>query len=188
MTYPPKGRTAATQAWLERGEGALSSSGGLELPRDQQRRHARPLPRARGDASPPSIGPAPTSTATATRRAQGVGTLDDCAMRVAGDGGIAADRRPRHPRCRLEDAVVRHAGLADYGHIVEYPQLVIEKFSEEHGHVDCSRQQRPAADRRAGDRHPEPCLRRQQPVRHGLRRARRPGGTGARVAARGLVQ
>ena len=29
-------------------------------------------------------------------------------------------------------------GLEGYGLITEYPQLVLAKFSEEHGHVDCS--------------------------------------------------
>ena len=29
-------------------------------------------------------------------------------------------------------------GLDGFGVIVEYPQLVLAKFSEEHGHVDCS--------------------------------------------------
>ena len=29
-------------------------------------------------------------------------------------------------------------GFPDFGHIVEYPQIAIERFSEEHGHVDCS--------------------------------------------------
>ena len=135
MTYPAKGKVGATAAWLDEAKAALGRAGHRGRG-GQHRRHARPLPRARGQRAPPSTGPAPTSTATARWRTTAE-ELDDCALRVL----ATVVSRPTDGRAILDAGSKTLSsdtlGLEGFGHVVEYPQLVIEKLSEEHGHVDC---------------------------------------------------
>ncbi len=69
----------------------------------------------------------------------GVGTLDDCALRIV----ATVVSRPTDDRAILDAGSKTLSwdlmGFADYGHIIEYPQARIAKLSEEHGHVDLSR-------------------------------------------------
>ena len=136
MTYPARGQTPVTAAWL------AEAVAGLGRGRARARRWSAPAARRTcsgrtRSAVPPSTGRAPTSIATATRPARR-GTLDDCAMRIL----ATVVSRPTDGRAILDTGSKTFSsdtlGLEGYGLILEYPQLVLAKFSEEHGHVDCS--------------------------------------------------
>ena len=136
MTYPAKGRTAETNTWLEAAIAALAraglepavvSTGGTpDLYRAQEVRCAtehRPGTYVYGDRYQAGLG---------------VGTLEDCALRIL----ATVVSRPTDGRAILDAGSKTLSsdtlGLDGFGHIVEYPQLVLAKLSEEHGHVDCS--------------------------------------------------
>ena len=135
MTYPARGRTEMTAAWL--GEAvALLKAAGIEpavvstggSPTSTAR--MRSQPRA-------SIGPAPTSTTTAIRHARAwVWRSAPCAS------SATVVSRPTDGRAILDAGSKTLSsdlnGLDGFGLITEYPQAVLAKFSEEHGHVDCS--------------------------------------------------
>lgn len=134
MTYPARGRTAATQAWLAEAlslldaagidRGIVSTGGTPDLYRahevDAATEH-RPGTYIYGDRDQARFGM----------------TLADCAMRIL----TTVVSRPTAGRAILDagsktlssDAL----GLDGFGHVVEHPGLAIEKLSEEHGHVDC---------------------------------------------------
>ena len=135
MTYPARGRVPGDRRLARRGRRRARRR--RTQPDDRlHRRHAGSVPCPRGRRRPPSIGPAPTSTTTAIRL--GPALLDACAMRVL----ATVVSRPTEGRAILDAGSKTlssdQLGLEGYGLIIEYPQLVLASFSEEHGHVDCS--------------------------------------------------
>ena len=135
MTYPARGRTQATAAWLAEAVAGLRRAG-LE-------------PAVVSTGGTPDLFRAhEVSVATEHRpgtyifrdrdQARESGSLDDCAMRIL----ATVVSRPTDDRAILDTGSKTLSsdtlGLDGFGLIVEYPQLVLAKFSEEHGHVDCS--------------------------------------------------
>ena len=135
MTYPARGQTPVTAAWLAEAVAGLGrrrarARGG------EHRRHARPVPGPRGGSATEHR---PGTYIYLDRdQARERGTLDDCAMRIL----ATVVSRPTDGRAILDTGSKTFSsdtlGLEGYGLILEYPQLVLAKFSEEHGHVDCS--------------------------------------------------
>jgi D-serine deaminase-like pyridoxal phosphate-dependent protein len=135
MTYPARGRVPATAAWLAEAVAGLKaagiepgvvSSGGTP---DLFRAHEVP------DATEHRPGTYIYQDRDQARASLG---LEACAMRVL----ATVVSRPTDDRAILDagsktlssDAL----GLDGFGLITEYPQLVLAKFSEEHGHIDCA--------------------------------------------------
>jgi D-serine deaminase-like pyridoxal phosphate-dependent protein len=137
MTYPPKGRVAATQAWLSDAKSVVEG-GGLGCPVISSG-GTPDLYRAHEVTVATEHRPGTYIYSDRYQAGEGLGTLDDCALRVL----TTVVSCPTAARAILDAGSKTLSsdtlGLPDFGHIVEYPQLVIEKFSEEHGHVDCSR-------------------------------------------------
>ena len=121
MTYPPKGQIDVTRRWLADAVAAIRghAAGGAG---GQHRRHARHVPGARDRRRRPSIAPGTYIYSDRYMAAHGVGTLADCALRVRRHRGVAADRRPRHHRRRLEELLLRPDGARGYGAILEHPR------------------------------------------------------------------
>lgn len=137
MTYPAAGGTAATRAWLEAALGRLGEAG-LEAgivstggTPDLYRAH---------EVAPPATEHRPGTYVYSDRfqASVGVGTLDDCALRVL----ATVVSRPTAARAILDAGSKTLSsdtlGLQGFGLIAEYPGAVIERLSEEHGHVDLS--------------------------------------------------
>ena len=135
MTYPARGQTAATAAWLDEAV-ALLEAAGIE-------------PAVVSTGGTPDLYRAHEVTAASEHRpgtyiyhdrdqARTSLGLEACAMRIL----ATVVSRPTDGRAILDagsktlssDAL----GLDGFGLITEYPQAVLAKFSEEHGHVDCS--------------------------------------------------
>jgi D-serine deaminase-like pyridoxal phosphate-dependent protein len=136
MTYPAKGRTAETAAWLEAAVAALAA-GGLE-PEVVSTGGTPDLYRAHEVKAATEHRPGTYIYSDRYQAQQGVGTLDDCALRILS----TVVSRPSDGRAILDAGSKTLSsdtlGLEGFGHILEYPQLLLAKFSEEHGHVDCS--------------------------------------------------
>lgn len=135
MTYPARGQTQVTAAWLAAAVAGLRAAG-IE-------------PAVVSTGGTPDLFRAHEVTAATEHRpgtyifrdrdqARETGNLDDCAMRVL----ATVVSRPTDGRAILDTGSKTLSsdtvGLDGFGVIVEYPQLVLAKFSEEHGHVDCS--------------------------------------------------
>ena len=135
MTYPAAGGTQATREWLEAAlarlgeaglEAGIVSTGGTP---DLYRAH---------EAAPPATEHRPGTYVYCDRfqASVGAGTLDDCALRVL----TTVVSRPTAARAILDAGSKTLSsdtlGLWGFGLIAEYPELVIERLSEEHGHVD----------------------------------------------------
>ncbi len=135
MTYPAAGGTRATRAWLEAAlsrlgetglEAAVVSTGGTP---DLYRAH---------EAAPPATEHRPGTYVYSDRfqASVGVGALDDCALRVL----TTVVSRPTAARAILDAGSKTLSsdtlGLQGFGLVAEYPELVIQRLSEEHGHVD----------------------------------------------------
>ena len=136
MTYPPQGRPTDVGAWLDKARDALTAAG-------------LPCAVISTGGTPDMLQAAEYGCASEHRpgtyiygdRFQATtswGTLDDCAMRVL----TTVVSRPTDGRAILDAGSKVFSsdtlGLEGFGHVVEYPQLVLAKFSEEHGHVDCT--------------------------------------------------
>ena len=136
MTYPPQGRPTAVGAWLDEVRAALAGAG-------------LPCAVVSTGGTPDMLHAAEYGCATEHRpgtyiygdRFQATtswGTLEDCAMRVL----TTVVSRPNEGRAILDAGSKVFSsdtlGLDGYGHVTQYPQLVLAKFSEEHGHVDCT--------------------------------------------------
>ena len=135
MTYPARGQVPVTAAWLGEAVAGLKAAG------------IEPAVVSTG-GSPDLYRAHEVTVATEHRpgtyiyhdrdQARASLGLDACAMSVL----ATVVSRPTDGRAILDagsktlssDA----SGLDGYGLITEYPQLVLAKFSEEHGHVDCS--------------------------------------------------
>lgn len=138
MTYPPKGGTARTDAWLQEAKIALEKAG---LP-----------PRVISSGGSPDLYRAAEGRATTEYRpgtyiysdrmqvAFGLGTLEDCALTVK----ATVVSRPTPDRAVLDSgskALAADPVPAPYkghGHIIEYPDAVLTALSEEHAVVDVS--------------------------------------------------
>jgi D-serine deaminase-like pyridoxal phosphate-dependent protein len=136
MTYAPKGTGKATAAWLEEAV-ALCRARGIAV--EVVSTGGTPdLYRAR------EVGPAtehrPGTYIYSDRYmvAHGVGTLDDCALRIV----TTVVSRPTEGRAILDAGSKTFSsdpmGLEGYGLVLEYPQSVLGGLSEEHGHLDVS--------------------------------------------------
>lgn len=135
MTYPARGQTPVTAAWLAEAVAALGRAG-LEA-RVVSTGGTPDLFRAHEVGSATEHRPG-TYIYLDRDQAREHGTLDDCAMRIL----ATVVSRPTDGRAILDTGSKTFSsdtlGLEGYGLILEYPQLVLAKFSEEHGHVDCT--------------------------------------------------
>jgi D-serine deaminase-like pyridoxal phosphate-dependent protein len=135
MTYPARGQVPVTAAWLADAVAGLQaadmapavvSTGGSP---DLYRAHEV------GVATEHRPGTYIYHDRDQARASLG---LEPCAMRVL----ATVVSRPTDGRAILDAGSKTLSsdtlGLEGYGLITEYPQLVLAKFSEEHGHVDCS--------------------------------------------------
>ena len=135
MTYPARGQTAATAAWLNEAV-ALLEAAGIELA-VVSTGGTPDLYRAHEVAAASEHRPGTYIYHDRDQARASLG-LEACAMRIL----ATVVSRPTDGRAILDagsktlssDAL----GLDGFGLITEYPQAVLAKFSEEHGHVDCS--------------------------------------------------
>jgi D-serine deaminase-like pyridoxal phosphate-dependent protein len=136
MTYPAKGGTEATAAWLGEAK-ALLAAAGLE-PTIVSTGGTPDLYRAHRVGAATEHRPGTYIYSDRFQASVGVGTLDDCALRVL----TTVVSRPNEDRLVLDAGSKTLSGdtlgLEGYGHVVEYPQLAIAKLSEEHGHVSAA--------------------------------------------------
>ena len=136
MTYPAKGGTEATAAWLGEAK-ALLAAAGLE-PTIVSTGGTPDLYRAHRVGAATEHRPGTYVYSDRFQASVGVGTLDDCALRVL----TTVVSRPNEDRLVLDAGSKTLSGdtlgLEGYGHVVEYPQLAIAKLSEEHGHVSAA--------------------------------------------------
>ena len=137
MTYPPKGRTQHVNAWLTEAKATIER-GGIDCA-TVSNGGTPDLFRAHEVSVATEHRPGTYVYSDRSQVAGGLLSLEDCALRVL----TTVVSRPTDNRA-IFDAGSKTLtsdllGMPDYGHVVEYPQLVIEKFSEEHAHVDCSK-------------------------------------------------
>lgn len=134
MTYPPQGKRDKVQAWLSEAKRRLAaeaisnpviSSGGTP-----DLYHAHDVPAAT------EYRPGTYIYSDRMQVAWGHGTLDDCALTVR----TTVVSRPTADRAILDAGSKALAAdlcaLPGHGHIVEYPDALITKLSEEHATVD----------------------------------------------------
>jgi D-serine deaminase-like pyridoxal phosphate-dependent protein len=135
MTYPARGQVAAADVWLAEAVAGLAAAG--MAPAVVSSGGTPDLFRAHEVRSATEHRPGTYIYHDRDQARASLG-LDACAMRIL----ATVVSRPTDGRAILDagsktlssDAL----GLDGYGLITEYPQLVLAKFSEEHGHVDCS--------------------------------------------------
>jgi D-serine deaminase-like pyridoxal phosphate-dependent protein len=136
MTYAPKGRTAQTSAWLSE---AVAACGRRGLAVEVVSTGGTPdLYRAREVACATEHRPGTYIYSDRYMAAHGVGTLEDCAIRVL----ATVVSRPTAGRAILDAGSKTLSsdpmGLEGYGHVLEYPTATLPGLSEEHGHLDVS--------------------------------------------------
>ena len=135
MTYPARGQVPVTAAWLGDAVAGLKAAG-IE-PAVVSTGGSPDLYRAHEVAVATEHRPGTYIYHDRDQARASLG-LEVCAMSVL----ATVVSRPTDGRAILDagsktlssDAL----GLDGFGLITEYPQLVLAKFSEEHGHVDCS--------------------------------------------------
>ena len=136
MTYPAKGGTAATAAWLDAARDLLARSG-LE-PQIVSTGGTPDLYAAHEVRSATEHRPGTYIYSDRYQAANGLGTLEDCALRVL----TTVVSHPTGKRLILDAGSKTISsdtqGMEGFGHVLEYPQLVIARLSEEHGHVDAT--------------------------------------------------
>jgi D-serine deaminase-like pyridoxal phosphate-dependent protein len=135
MTYPARGQVPVTDAWLAEAVAGLETAGltpaAVSTDGTSDLFHAHEV-KAATEHRP--------GTYIYHDRDQVRASLgfEACAMRVL----ATVVSRPTDGRAILDAGSKTLSsdlnGLDGYGLITEYPQLVLAKFSEEHGHVDCS--------------------------------------------------
>lgn len=142
MTYPPRGQTGATAAFLQEAI-ALSRALGLDVPMvsvggtpDLYRAHELGLV-AQGVRHEQR--PGTYIFSDRYMLAYGVNAIEDCAMRIH----ATVVSRPTEDRAILDagSKVLSSdlMGFADCGIVLGYPEASLAKLSEEHGHLDVSR-------------------------------------------------
>lgn len=136
MTYAPKGTTAATSAWLAEAVAACDRKG---LAVAVVSTGGTPdLYRAREVAAATEHRPGTYIYSDRYMVAHGVGTLEDCAIRIV----TTVVSRPTEGRAILDAGSKTLSsdpmGLEGYGYLLEYPKATLPGMSEEHGHLDVS--------------------------------------------------
>jgi len=147
MTYAPKGSTGRTSAWLAEAIAACEKSGlAVEI---VSTGGTPDLYRAREVGAATEHRPGTYIYSDRYMVAHGVGTLEDCAIRVV----ATVVSRPTAERAIVDAGSKTLSsdpmGLEGFGAILEYPQSALPAMSEEHGHLDVSRSN---ARPRIGDR------------------------------------
>lgn len=146
MTYPAKGQTDETAAWLEAARAELARAG--FGPPVISTGGTPDLYRAHRVACATEHRPG-TYIYSDRSQVPAAGELADCALRVV----TTVVSRPTEDRAILDAGSKTLSsdtlGLQGFGHVVEYPELAIAALSEEHGHVDCRHAQ---AKPRIGER------------------------------------
>jgi len=137
MTYAPKATTGPTSAWLATAVTACEKAG---LPVEIVSTGGTPdLYRAREVAPASEHRPGTYIYSDRYMVAHGIGTLDDCALRIV----ATVVSRPTAERAILDAGSKTLSsdpmGLEGHGVILEYPQTTLPAMSEEHGHLDVSR-------------------------------------------------
>lgn len=136
MTYPPKNAVARNAAALREIVAALAAAG-LE-PRIVSNGGTPDLYRAHEVDMATEHRPGTYIYSDRSIAAAGVGTLDDCALKVL----TTVVSRPTDDRAIFDAGSKTLSsdtlGLEGYGHVEEYPSAAIYGFSEEHAHVDVS--------------------------------------------------
>jgi D-serine deaminase-like pyridoxal phosphate-dependent protein len=136
MTYAPKGTSEPTSAWLEEAV-ALCNARGIAV--DVVSTGGTPdLYRAREVTPATEHRPGTYIYSDRYMVAHGVGTLEDCALRIV----TTVVSRPTEGRAILDAGSKTFSsdpmGLEGYGAVLEYPQSALGGLSEEHGHLDVS--------------------------------------------------
>jgi D-serine deaminase-like pyridoxal phosphate-dependent protein len=135
MTYPARGQVPITAAWLADAVAGLSAAG-IE-PAVVSTGGSPDFYRAHEVAVATEHRPGTYIYHDRDQARSGLG-VEPCAMRVL----ATVVSRPTDGRAILDAGSKTLSsdtlGLDGYGLITEYPQLVLAKLSEEHGHVDCS--------------------------------------------------
>jgi D-serine deaminase-like pyridoxal phosphate-dependent protein len=134
MTYAPKGKTKEPSAWLEEAilacerkglPAAIVSTGGTV-----------DLYRAREVVPATEHRPGTYIYSDRYMVAHGVGTLDDCAIRIV----TTVVSRPTAERAILDAGSKTLSSdpmdLEGHGYLLEYPKATLPAMSEEHGHLD----------------------------------------------------
>jgi len=134
MTYAPKGQTAKTSAWLAEAVALCAQAG---IPADVVSTGGTPdLYRAREVAAATEHRPGTYIYSDRYMVTHGVGTLDDCAIRIV----TTVVSRPITGRAIVDAGSKTLSsdpmGLEGFGAIVEYPTATLPAMSEEHGHLD----------------------------------------------------
>ncbi|MCR8722712.1 D-TA family PLP-dependent enzyme [Frigidibacter sp. ROC022] len=138
MTYPPKGGVARADAWLKEAKTALEAAG---LPPETISSGGTPdLMKAAEGSVTTEYRPGTYIYSDRMQVALGHGTLDDCALTVK----ATVVSRPTGDRAVLDTgskalaADPAPAPMRGHGHIVEYPDAIVQALSEEHAVVDLS--------------------------------------------------
>lgn len=135
MTYPARGATAATAAWIDAAKERLAARG-LEA-RTVSTGGSPDLYRAHEVGAATEHRPGTYVYSDRSQVAAGLGTLDDCALTVL----TTVVSRPTEGRVILDAGSKTLSsdtlGMDGFGLVVGYPQLRLAAFSEEHGHVEC---------------------------------------------------
>ena len=172
MTYPPKNSVAKTQAWLA--EAA-----------ENCKRAGLPVEIVSNGGTPDLYSAHEVAVATEHRpgtyiysdrchvETHAFGAWAHCALPGSGDGRAHA----APDRCVIDAGSKSLSsdllGLQGHGRIVEHPEWEIYALSEEHGHVRVPPGSGPGRGWVKGSPSFQPCLRRHQPARPGLRRKAR---------------
>ena len=134
MTYPAKGKVAASAAWLDEAKAALAAAG-IEA-RTISTGGTPDLYRSHEVEAATELRPG-TYIYSDRSQVTTVDELEDCALRIL----TTVVSRPTEDRAILDAGSKTLSsdtlGLHGHGHVVEYPQLDLVRLSEEHGHVDC---------------------------------------------------
>lgn len=135
MTYPLRGRVDVTDAWLAEAVAGLATAG-IE-PRVVSTGGTPDLFRAHEVKAATEHRPGTYIYHDRDQARASLG-LEACAMRIL----ATVVSRPTDGRAILDAGSKTLSsdlnGLEGYGLITGYPQAVLARFSEEHGHVDCS--------------------------------------------------
>ncbi|HEX6093357.1 MAG TPA: alanine racemase [Dongiaceae bacterium] len=134
MTYAPKGTAVPTSAWLTE---AIAACGKKGLAAEVVSTGGTPdLYRAREVAPATEHRPGTYIYSDRYMVAHGVGTIDDCALRII----TTVVSRPTDARTILDAGSKTLSsdpmGLEGYGQVLEYPKATLPGLSEEHGHLD----------------------------------------------------
>jgi D-serine deaminase-like pyridoxal phosphate-dependent protein len=134
MTYAPKGTAAPTSAWLAEAVAACERKGlSVEI---VSTGGTPDLYRAREVAAATEHRPGTYIYSDRYMVAHGVGTLEDCALRIV----TTVVSRPTAARAILDAGSKTLSsdpmGLEGYGQVLEYPKSTLPGLSEEHGHLD----------------------------------------------------